>query len=220
MPFYFICSYCFLNPHSTHCRAPRPPHLSNYLSYYTIASLYTAIGKCSLTDGGDLGPAIWIWGHGEEASDISHKNPWNSGEKKAVNAGILITFFLLHCSCENNIVQIALGIRGWSYKDGEIEFSGYMWKECAIIKFCNAQWNSLVDVLIGCIAPEVLFQSLLEMFSLHLIRRGKKMIQEIQFEITERNVSKLEDKLKVGVRYNIVKKLSLYSISEGMMRRR
>lgn len=95
-----------------------------------------------------------------------------------------------------------------------------MWKECAIIKFCNAQWNSLVDVLTGCIAPEVLFKSLLEMFSLHLIRRGKKMIQEIQFEITERNVSKLEYKLKVGVRYNIVKKLSLYSISEGMMRRR
>ena len=43
------------------------------------------------------------------------------------------------------------------------------------------------------------------------------MIHEIQFEITEKNIPKLEDKLKVGVRYNMVKKPSLYSISKGMM---
>lgn len=89
-----------------------------------------------------------------------------------------------------------------------------MWKEHAIIKFCNAQWNSLVDLFIGYTTPEVLFKSLLEMFSLHLIRR-QKMIHEIQSEITGRNILKLENKLKVGVSYNTVKKPSLYSISEG-----
>lgn len=43
------------------------------------------------------------------------------------------------------------------------------------------------------------------------------MIHEIQSEITGRNILKLENKLKVGVSYNTVKKPSLYSISEGMV---
>lgn len=66
LPLYFTCCYLSLNSRSAHSHAPCPPHLTlpklSNLSYHTISRLGT--GKVWF----DREPAIWIWGHSEEAN--------------------------------------------------------------------------------------------------------------------------------------------------------
>lgn len=68
----------------------------------------------------DSQPAARVWGWVERPiGEFSNKNIWDSGEKGCECLYTNNLFFLSRCYREDNMMQTALGIRGWSHEERE-----------------------------------------------------------------------------------------------------